>query len=552
MSRVEEHSPPPPRWLPALVLAVVAATYLPTLGVGFVWDDIPLVVQNQATGDLANIPQFFTMDLWAATPGQDGGTGYYRPLMLLSLALERAVYGLWPGGHHVQNVLWHVLGTAGLMALARPRLGAWGAVVAGLVFGLHPMQSEAVIWVAARNDPMATALGLWALERASAEAPSRRRMLVAFVLTALAGLAKESVVLLPGILLALDLMQRRRPRLARYLPIVAGLGLVLALRIAVGVDGAGLPQAVGWELLMRELHRFGGLLLTRASLPWPLHNGASLEWLPTLPVWRWAVGWVALGVALVGVAHRARRGDLRPAAGLVWFALAVAPVVIPVADKGLIGERYLYLALGGLAWGLGAGAGARRAALFGALAIPAIITVQLRIPDWQDDRSLWEAAVRTHPTPYTWGGLGLVLLGEGEPAEAYSLFIRALDDPRPDPSVCASTMRAAARLGRAGLLTQTGAWAARRGCDDADFRGERGIGLLLAGEWDSARGVAADVRPRAASGVVLAAALAVHDADPAALAEARADPAAPSDLDVRVEDLLAAPARGTVGAGGSP
>jgi hypothetical protein len=327
---------------------------------------------------------------------------------------------------------------------------------------------------------------------------------------------------------------------------------VLMLRIAVGVDGAGLPQAVGWELLFRELHRFGGLLLTRASLPWPLHNGASLEWLPTLPTWRWAVGWGALVVVLWGVFLRARRGDLRPAAGLAWFGLAVAPILIPVADKGLIGERYLYLALGGLAWALGAGAGARRAAIFGVLAIPAIVIVELRIPDWQDDRSLWEAAVRTHPTPYTWGGLGLVVLGEGEPAEAYSLFVRALDDPRPDPSVCAATLRAAARLGRAGLLTQTGAWAARRGCDDPDFRGERGLGLVLAGEWDAARSISTDPRPRASSGVVLAAALAVHDDDVDALSEARADPAAPTDLDARVEALLAAPARGTVRGGGPP
>ena len=151
----------PPRWLPAVVLGLVAVCYLPTLRAGFVWDDIPLVVQNQITGDLKNLLRFFQEDLWAATPGQDGGTGYYRPLMLLSLAVDRAIFGLWAGGHHLHNLAWHLCGTLGLMALARPLLGPWGAVVAGLCFGLHPMQSEAVIWIAARNDPMAAALGLW-------------------------------------------------------------------------------------------------------------------------------------------------------------------------------------------------------------------------------------------------------------------------------------------------------------------------------------------------------------------------------------------------------
>ena len=88
----------PPRWLPAVVLGLVAVCYLPTLRAGFVWDDIPLVVQNQITGDLKNLPRFFQEDLWAATPGQDGGTGYYRPLMLLSLALDRAIFDSGPVG----------------------------------------------------------------------------------------------------------------------------------------------------------------------------------------------------------------------------------------------------------------------------------------------------------------------------------------------------------------------------------------------------------------------------------------------------------------------
>ncbi|MEC8425027.1 MAG: hypothetical protein VX000_14685 [Myxococcota bacterium] len=534
---------PPPRWLTGFVLAIVAATYLPTVGLGFVWDDIPLVVQNQSTGDVGNLPRFFTMDLWATTPGQEGGTGYYRPLMLTSLALERAIYGLWPAGHHLQNVMWHVLGTAGLMALARPRLGAWGAVVVGLLFGLHPMQSEAVIWVAARNDPMATALGIWGLERVAGEHASRSQMVAAFVFTMLAALAKESVFLLPALLFVVDRSGGPRLGWRRYIPILGGLGLVACLRLAVGVDGAGLPGVHGVQLLIRELHHLFGLLLTRAVVPWPLHNGASLEWLSSLPTWRWLTGWLALGVVLLGVAHRFRSGDCRPLAGLAWFTLSLAPVVIPIADKGLIGERYLYLSLGGMAWALGAGAGRRRAAVAGLLALPAIAAVQMRMPEWRDDPALWRAAVEKHPTPHTWGGLGLVLLGDGRVAEAYGLFVRALDDDRPDASICAPAVRAAARLGRAGLLAQTGTWAARRGCDDAEFRGERGLGLVRAGEWEAARGVAAAPGPRSPAGVVLAAVLATREGDAVALASAHSDPSAPEDLDARVADILGAHAQ---------
>jgi len=551
MSPASPSETAPPPWAPWAVLGLVGCAYLPTLGAGFVWDDIPLVVQNEITGDLGNLPRFFQEDLWASTPGQEGGTGYYRPLMLLSLAVDRALFGLWPGGHHLHNLVWHLVGTLGLMQLARPRLGGWGAVVAGLVFGLHPMQSEAVIWVAARNDPMATALGLWALERVAPLDAGRARFGLAFGLSVLAGLAKESVILLPGVLLALDLFGGRRIVWSRYVPLVSGIGVVLTMRAVVGVDGAGLPEPVGWALLARELHRFGGLLLTRSVIPWPLHNGVSLEWLPRLPVWRWSSGWFALCGALAWVSHRSRQGDRRPAAGLAWFALAVVPVVVPVADKGLIGERYLYFAIAGLGWACGAGAGRSRAVGAGLVAVPAILALQLRIPDWEDDVRLWEAAVRHHPTPYTWGGLAHVVLGEGRVPEAYELFVRALDDPRPDPSVCAATLRAAQRLGRAPLLAQTSAWAARRGCVGADFRGERGISLALAEEWDSARRVAQAPGPRAASGVVLDALIATHDGDGVGLERARHDPAAPPDLDARVSGILTASERATAAAGGA-
>jgi hypothetical protein len=130
--------------------------------------------------------------------------------------------------------------------------------------------------------------------------------------------------------------------------------------------------------------------------------------------------------------------------------------------------------------------------------------------------------------------------------------MRALDDPRPDPSVCAATLRAATRLGRAGLLAQTASWSARRGCSGREFRGERGLAMALAGEWAVAEAIAAEPGPRAASGVVLDAVVATRSGDEAALAAAQADPAAPPDLSGRVESILSAPDRATLAPEGGP
>jgi protein O-mannosyl-transferase len=457
---------------------------------GFVWDDVPLVVENTMTGDLSNLPRFFSVDLWATTVGEEGGSGYYRPLMLVSLAVERALYGLWAPGHHLQSVAWHLLAVAGLMRLARPALGSWGALVAGLVFGLHPIQVEAVTWVAARNDPMAAALGLWALDQITWREPTRWRVFGALLLTVLAGLAKESAVLLPAMLLVVDVVGRRRLDWRRYLPLVCGIGCVGALRVAVGVDAAGLPDAVGWTLLGSESHRVVGLMATRLVAPWPLHTGVALEWIDRLPVWRWAVGLSVLPLAFAVAVAAARRGRRQPLVGLAWASLALAPLVIPIADKGLLGERYLYLSVVGIGWAMGAGAGRRRLGLVALLAIPAVVMVQLRVAEWRSDETLWRSALSHLDTPYLHGSVAHILQRNGDAAGALEAFVRALDDPRPDPSSCIHAVQTATALGQAGLAAQVGHWSARKGCSGEAFDGRYGTALALAGDWERADRVA--------------------------------------------------------------
>jgi hypothetical protein len=52
------------RWLLA-ILAVAALAYLPALGAGFVWDDIPQIVGNQLTDSPRNLLALFRTDVWS-------------------------------------------------------------------------------------------------------------------------------------------------------------------------------------------------------------------------------------------------------------------------------------------------------------------------------------------------------------------------------------------------------------------------------------------------------------------------------------------------------
>lgn len=535
---------PKRRWALPLLLVCTAVVWLPVAAAGFVWDDHGLVVGNLLTGDLANLPRFFAIDLWASTPVGEGVSGYYRPLMLVSLAIDRAAWGLNPAGHHLHGLAWHLLAVAAVFRLLEAPLGWRPAVLAATLFAVHPVQVEAVTWVAARNDPMAAALGLWALVQVAEPGPSRARQAAACGLALLAGLAKESVVLLPVLLLVLDVARSQRPRWARYAPLLAGIAAVVGMRVLAGVGGATWPEPIGWRLLLARSPDVAALVGRLWVAPWPLSAGYPLEWLDRAPLWHRVVGGVGLVGVTVGTVIAWRQSGRRALLGLPWALVAGAPVVLPLADKGLFGDRYLYLGMVGIGALAGLLAGRRSLAVAVGLGLPCALMVQLRLPDWSDERALWTRAVAVSPNPYSDAGLGHVHRMAGEDEQALARFVRALDDELPDRSVCAQVVGTALALQRPVLAAQLGHWADGRGCDtDGTFVGQVAVAMGFVGEWEVARALIA--RPVVdPSGRLLVASIAValHDGD-RVLADERAAAAPDSSavLDQAQRVVAAAP-----------
>lgn len=535
---------PQRRWALPLLLVCAAVVWLPVAAAGFVWDDQGLVVGNLLTPDLANLPRFFAIDLWASTSVGEGVSGYYRPLMLVSLALDRAAWGLSPVGHHLHGLAWHLLAVAAVFRLLEAPLGWRPALLAATVFAVHPVQVEAVTWVAARNDPMAAALGLWALVCVAAPRPGRGRLAAAFGLALLAGLAKESVVLLPALLLIVDLARGQRPRWVRYAPLLGGIAVVVGMRLLAGVGGATWPDPIGWRLLLARSPDVAALVGRLWVAPWPLSAGYALEWLARAPLWHRAVGTVGLVAVVAATIALGRRLGRRALLGLPWALVAGAPVVLPLADKGLFGDRYLYLGMVGMGALAGMLAGRRALGVAVAVALPSAVMVQLRLTDWTDERALWTQAVAVSPNPYTYAGLGHVHRMAGEDEQALAYFVAALDDERPDRSVCAQAVGTALALQRPALAAQLGHWAEPRGCGgDGAFVGQFAIAMGFLGEWDDARALSSRVIDDPTGRKLVAAiAVALHDDDPAQadlLASGAPDPQAVLDQARRV--VAAAP-----------
>ena len=115
---------------------------------------------------MGDLPRFFTEDLWSATGAE---SGLYRPLLLLSLALESGVHGNWLAGYHLDNILLHLLVTLAVYRFLRqvqrtvaepgPSADLY-PLLAALVFAVHPVHTEVVNSIFNRSEMLVALAGL--------------------------------------------------------------------------------------------------------------------------------------------------------------------------------------------------------------------------------------------------------------------------------------------------------------------------------------------------------------------------------------------------------
>jgi hypothetical protein len=220
----------------AATLAVLA--YANSLHGELLYDDVPDIVRNRLVRDL-EVGRILGEPSWATWVGI--GYAGYRPLTTLTFALNHAAGGLQPLGYHLVNVGLHAAASALLvMLLGRLGLSALAAGLAGALFALHPVHTEAVASVVGRADVLSTllALGCWWLLLGGEGGRSPARTGLAAVALALAVLAKESAVAIVGVIAVADaLLGHRRWGTHALLAAVAGGTLAWRSFVLAGSGG---------------------------------------------------------------------------------------------------------------------------------------------------------------------------------------------------------------------------------------------------------------------------------------------------------------------------
>ena len=147
---------------PLILSLIIISAYIPTLSGHFILDDRPLVKNNLSIKEFKS-PAFYLFQEDGVCDKSPPGyhTGYYRPLVNVFYTLDYRIWGMYPSGFRITNLILHLLTCIILYQLLRKMLG--GSLIpfsVTLLFGLHPVNTESVAWISSRNNILVTLFSL--------------------------------------------------------------------------------------------------------------------------------------------------------------------------------------------------------------------------------------------------------------------------------------------------------------------------------------------------------------------------------------------------------
>ena len=141
------------RWAaPAAIVLLAITLHWSLLDKGFVSDDLSQVLNNPYLRSPRSLGQIFSSHVWSFR-GPEEKSNYYRPMMHLLYMACYGLFGLESAGFHAANLLFHAGCSLLVFYLGRALGAAWcagpSALLAALLFAVHPVHTEAIAWIAA-------------------------------------------------------------------------------------------------------------------------------------------------------------------------------------------------------------------------------------------------------------------------------------------------------------------------------------------------------------------------------------------------------------------
>jgi protein O-mannosyl-transferase len=442
-------------WAAGLPVLLTALFYLPSLYYPFVnWDDPKTIANNLHIRSLD-----FNSIKWLFS---NFCLGFWAPLTLLSQAVDYRLGGLNPFQYHLTNLALHAINTLLVFFLARKLLPlVWkdpdqggepafttisGAFLAALMFGLHPIHVEPVVWVTGRKDLLCGffyLLSLLAYLGYAASPTSKSwRLYLTLLLFLFALMSKPMAITLPLVLLILDgwplgrLSRECSKAILEKIPffVVALIFGYLAIKAESSVEAMPDLEIYPWDL--RMMNAFHSLVFYLVKIVWP-QNLAALYPMTGIKTYSISTIGSAVAVIIISAACFIYRRKF-PYLAAAWFLYLV--FLSPVLGIFQVGghaaaDRYMYLTA--LCPFLVVSAAVARflsdkrlvlASLAFALAVTLAVGTIQQAKTWGNSVTLWENVIRINPgeSSIAFTNLGDAYHNAGRLEEALAAFNRAI------------------------------------------------------------------------------------------------------------------------------
>ena len=293
--------------IPILLLYIISYLYIPTIQIGFFYDDLLL----------------HDLPYWPSSAKYSEISWLIFDLIIRNFGYNGAIFHFYSFSIHLLNT---VLFLSVVRRLGASRPLAWMAMA---LWGLFPFAHEPVAYTIGSRNALVV---FWLLlATAFALRPGRYigiiRGFLAIISFIMAVLTYETGVLWPALLLGIDQARRKRFR---------GLRLLIFLTIGTGILAVRSPllesvpeQAPLNFTLESALYAVQGWLYPFVPLLRPLW-GVLFDWRPTLLRALRPEDWAFLGIGfgLTGVLTRITRPRWPILLGSYWFALSITPSLI--------------------------------------------------------------------------------------------------------------------------------------------------------------------------------------------------------------------------------
>lgn len=371
------------------------------------WDDDALIFNNI----------ILKMPFWEAL--KTSFTRYYHgdyfPLTLMSYWVDIQLLGVESAGQHIVNLVLQIINvTLLVLFLYRLTENFKFVVVATLLFAVHPLQTETIMWISERKSLISGVFTLASLYFFLLSQKGKRWTWYSLAMLCFlaACLAKATAVLLPILFIFLDFKEFGRDWKkigVRFAPVAIIAGILSYMRYTAYSVSVAMVNESMWDserILHIPLMALNAMGFYLTKFFWPTGFSSIYQnYFPSTAVY--VTSAIIAGLLAVLGYRIWKTRDFYLAFFTLWFLLFLAPVLQIIPRINYVNDRYMYLPIIGLVgmlyyslpWEKWVEQFSAKYVRAGGVLIIAVLCLlsfqQSRI--WESNRTLWENAIRIFP-----------------------------------------------------------------------------------------------------------------------------------------------------------